>query len=80
MSIQSLYLHYYIALEGPWQLTVGDLAFERGVIFYPGSGSMDGVRGDHVLIAPPFVITEGEVNEVVGVLRQAVLDVWEGSG
>ena len=59
---------------------MGDLAFERGVIFYPGSGSMDGVRGDHVLIAPPFVITEGEVNEVVGVLRQAVLDVWEGSG
>ncbi len=58
---------------------MGDLAFERGVIFYPGSGSVDGVRGDHVLIAPPFVITEGEMDEVVGVLRQAVLDVWEES-
>ncbi|MBU0702832.1 MAG: aminotransferase class III-fold pyridoxal phosphate-dependent enzyme [Chloroflexi bacterium] len=56
---------------------VGDLAFERGVIFYPGSGSVDGVRGDHVLIAPPFVITEGEVDEMVDVLRKAVLDVWE---
>ena len=56
---------------------VGDLAFERGVIFYPGSGSVDGVRGDHVLIAPPFVITEREIDELVGVLRQAVLDVWE---
>jgi adenosylmethionine-8-amino-7-oxononanoate aminotransferase len=56
---------------------VGDLAFERGVIFYPGSGSVDGVRGDHLLIAPPFVITEEEIDEVVSVLRKAVLDVWE---
>jgi adenosylmethionine-8-amino-7-oxononanoate aminotransferase len=56
---------------------VGDLAFERGVIFYPGSGSVDGARGDHLLIAPPFVITEEEIDEVVSVLRKAVLDVWE---
>jgi len=56
---------------------VGDLAFERGVILYPGHGCVDGVRGDHVLVAPPFVITEGEIDEVVDVLRGAVLDLWE---
>ena len=56
---------------------VGDLAFERGVIFYPGAGSVDGLRGDHLLIAPPFVITEGEIDEMVNVLQGAILDLWE---
>ncbi|MGD8457086.1 MAG: aminotransferase class III-fold pyridoxal phosphate-dependent enzyme [Anaerolineales bacterium] len=58
---------------------VGDLAFERGVIFYPGGGCVDGERGDHVLIAPPFVISEEEIDEVVDVLKGAVMDVWEES-
>lgn len=53
---------------------VGDLAFEHGVIFYPGSGGADGVRGDHVMVAPPLVITEGQIEEVVAVLRAAVME------
>jgi adenosylmethionine-8-amino-7-oxononanoate aminotransferase len=56
---------------------VGDLAFERGVVFYPGGGCVDGERGDHVLIAPPFVISKEEIDEVVEVLKGAVMDVWE---
>jgi adenosylmethionine-8-amino-7-oxononanoate aminotransferase len=56
---------------------VCDLAFERGVIFYPGAGSVDGVRGDHLMVAPPFVITEAEIDEVVSILRDSILDVWE---
>ena len=56
---------------------VADLAFERGVILYPGSGSVDGVRGDHLLIAPPFVINEAEIDEMVSVLREVVIDVGE---
>jgi adenosylmethionine-8-amino-7-oxononanoate aminotransferase len=56
---------------------VCDLAFERGVIFYPGSGSVDGARGDHLMVAPPFVITEAEIDEVVGILRNSILDTWE---
>lgn len=56
---------------------VGDLAFEQGVIFYPGAGCVDGVRGDHLLISPPLIITETEIDEMVGVLREVVLEVWE---
>jgi adenosylmethionine-8-amino-7-oxononanoate aminotransferase len=56
---------------------IGDLAFERGVIVYPGSGCVDGERGDHILIAPPFVISKEEIDEVVDVLRGVVMDVWE---
>lgn len=58
---------------------VADLAFERGVIFYPGSGCVDGTQGDHMLVAPPFVATEGEIDEIVAVLRGATLDVWKES-
>ncbi len=55
---------------------VCDLAFERGVVVYAGAGSVDGVAGDHLMVAPPFVITEEQLDEVVSVLREAVLDVW----
>lgn len=58
---------------------VCDLAFERGVIFYPGSGSVDGVAGDHLMIAPPFVITEEEIDKVVSVLQKAISDVCKRS-
>lgn len=59
---------------------VGDLAFEKGIIFYPGSGSVDGKRGDHLLIAPPFVIAEDEIDEVIAVLKRVVLDVMNELG
>jgi adenosylmethionine-8-amino-7-oxononanoate aminotransferase len=54
-----------------------DRAFERGLILYPGSGSVDGVRGDHLMVAPPFVITEAEIDGVVGMLKEVILDAWE---
>jgi adenosylmethionine-8-amino-7-oxononanoate aminotransferase len=56
---------------------IGDLAFERGLIVYPGSGCVDGVMGDHLMIAPPFVITEGQIDDVVSQLQEAILGVWE---
>lgn len=49
-------------------------AGELGVLFYPGYGGADGVRGDHIMIAPPFVITEPELDTIVSVLRRAI---WE---
>ena len=54
---------------------VCDLAFDRGVLFYPGSGCADGIAGDHLMVAPPFVIAEAEIDQVVTLLEQAVLDV-----
>lgn len=57
---------------------VGDRAFEHGLIVYPGSGGIDGILGDHLMVAPPFVITEAEIDEVVSLLRRAILEVWEG--
>ena len=48
---------------------------EMGVLFYPGHGSVDGRRGDHLMVAPPFVVTEDEVAAILDVLRRAVQEV-----
>jgi adenosylmethionine-8-amino-7-oxononanoate aminotransferase len=47
-------------------------AFEAGLICYPMGGTVDGKRGDHVLLAPPFIITDGQIDELVDKLTQAV--------
>jgi adenosylmethionine-8-amino-7-oxononanoate aminotransferase len=39
-------------------------AQDAGLIVWPNVGHADGVNGDLVLIAPPFVISEGEIDEI----------------
>lgn len=43
-------------------------AFARGLMIYPGGGTIDGKSGDHILIAPPFIIGAAEVDEIVSKL------------
>ena len=50
-------------------------AFENGLILYPGGGTVDGHRGDHVLVAPPFIIREDEINEMISILDQTIGEV-----
>ena len=47
-------------------------AMHEGLICYPGGGTVDGVEGDHVLLAPPFIITLDELDELVEKLGKAV--------
>jgi adenosylmethionine-8-amino-7-oxononanoate aminotransferase len=47
-------------------------AFERGLLVYPGSGTVDGRQGDHVLLAPPYIVTDAEVDVIVERLGEAV--------
>ena len=48
------------------------VAFDAGLICYPGGGTVDGVVGDHVLLAPPFIITDDQIGELVEKLSRAV--------
>ncbi|MDE3028277.1 MAG: aminotransferase class III-fold pyridoxal phosphate-dependent enzyme, partial [Paracoccaceae bacterium] len=48
------------------------LAFEAGLICYPMGGTIDGARGDHVLLAPPFIISDDEIGELVEKLSGAI--------
>jgi len=47
-------------------------AFEQGLICYPMGGTIDGQRGDHVLLAPPFIIEDAQIDEVVTKLAQSI--------
>ncbi|MCB1954939.1 MAG: aspartate aminotransferase family protein [Rhodocyclaceae bacterium] len=51
---------------------LGEIAFAKGLIIYPMGGTIDGRRGDHVLIAPPFVITKAQIGRLVEMLVKAV--------
>jgi adenosylmethionine-8-amino-7-oxononanoate aminotransferase len=42
----------------------------RGLICYPSSGTADGTNGDHVLLAPPFIISEAEIASLTAMLRE----------
>jgi adenosylmethionine-8-amino-7-oxononanoate aminotransferase len=47
-------------------------ALKQGLLCYPMGGTLDGVRGDHVLIAPPYVVTEAQLDELADKLGRAV--------
>lgn len=47
-------------------------AMQRGLMVYPMGGTIDGQRGDHVLLAPPFIVSDGELDAIVERLRAAV--------
>jgi adenosylmethionine-8-amino-7-oxononanoate aminotransferase len=50
-------------------------AFANGLGCYPGGGTVDGVRGDHVLLAPPYITSADEIDLIVDKLGTAVDNV-----
>ena len=50
-------------------------AIESGVLTYPMQGCVDGTRGDHILLAPPFTITSGMIQMLATALEHAVADL-----
>jgi adenosylmethionine-8-amino-7-oxononanoate aminotransferase len=51
---------------------VAQAAVKRGLLVYPMQGCVDGVSGDHVLIAPPAIITTDQIDWAVKQLREAI--------
>jgi adenosylmethionine-8-amino-7-oxononanoate aminotransferase len=47
-----------------------------GLILYPAKGTLDGIMGDHVLIAPPFIIEESEIDFLVETLNSCIEQVF----
>ena len=47
-------------------------AMARGLMVYPMGGAIDGRLGDHILLAPPFIVSEGEIDMIVDRLTVAV--------
>ncbi|HVL59414.1 MAG TPA: aspartate aminotransferase family protein [Burkholderiaceae bacterium] len=46
-------------------------ALAQGLLVYPMGGTIDGRHGDHVLLAPPFILADAQVDEIVERLARA---------
>jgi hypothetical protein len=58
---------------------LADHAFAQGMIVYAMSGCVDGWAGDHVMVAPPLIVTEDEIDEIVRRLKASVDAVTLGA-
>ena len=47
-------------------------AMQHGLVIYPGSGTIDGERGHHILLAPPFICRPAHMYELVDKLSRAI--------
>ncbi|HLF22812.1 MAG TPA: aspartate aminotransferase family protein, partial [Burkholderiales bacterium] len=47
-------------------------AMARGLLCYPMGGTVDGRIGDHIMLAPPFIIDEQAIETISSGLREAV--------
>ncbi|WP_046079830.1 aspartate aminotransferase family protein [Halomonas sp. HG01] len=50
-------------------------AMDHGLMCYPMGGTLDGRRGDHILLAPPFILEDGQLDEIVDKLDATLRSV-----
>ena len=54
-------------------------AMDNGLLMYPSGGTVDGESGDHVLLAPPFICTADDIEEIVARFAATVRSVLPGA-
>ena len=47
-------------------------ALDEGLICYPAGGTVDGRQGDHILLAPPYIIDDAQIDTLVSTLSRAI--------
>src|SRR5919112_894797 len=55
-------------------------ALDAGLVVWPNVGHADGTNGDLVMLAPPFVVSEAEIDEIVGRFTTALQGAVERIG
>ncbi len=53
-------------------------AMEQGLLCYPMGGTVDGQSGDHILLAPPFIITDEQIVDIANIITKVISDVTSG--
>ena len=54
-------------------------ARHRGVLVYSATGNANGIDGDMILLGPPFIVTDDELERIADVLAEAVAEAVDGS-
>ncbi|HEX4241770.1 MAG TPA: aspartate aminotransferase family protein [Steroidobacteraceae bacterium] len=49
-------------------------ALRRGLLCYPMQGALDGYRGDHIQIAPPYIVSEEQIEDLARILEESIID------
>jgi len=66
----------------PAELKVNKLikstAMEDGLMCYPMGGTIDGKQGDHILLAPAFIITESQIEDIARIISLVIEKVTKG--
>lgn len=73
--MQGLVLDTDLNTPGGRASRLGEIAFQKGLIIYPGSGNADSDFGDHLLVAPPLIIQPPEVGFLLDLLDDALRDL-----
>jgi len=48
------------------------ITFERGLVTYPCAGTVRGVAGDTILMAPPLITTRAQIDEIMGIVHESM--------
>ena len=51
---------------------IAEVCMANGVVVYPGKGTIDGVIGDHIIIAPSFTITSEDIDHIVELVSKSL--------
>jgi len=51
---------------------IKNMAMQNGLACYPSGGTIDGISGDHVMLAPPFIATDDDLAEIVSRLTISI--------
>jgi adenosylmethionine-8-amino-7-oxononanoate aminotransferase len=60
--------------------TFTQAALDAGLVVWPNIGHADGRNGDLVMLAPPFVVTEDQIDEIVELFDRALRDAVDRVG
>lgn len=58
-----------------FQLQEKGLRPDYAISLYGGSGTLDGIRGDHIILAPPYTVSKEEIDIIVNVTAKVLTDV-----
>ncbi|WP_220101234.1 aminotransferase family protein [Chitinophaga oryzae] len=56
---------------------IGERSIDKGVILYPGKGSVNGYEGDHIMITPPLILDEDHIETIVSTMEICIEEVQE---
>jgi adenosylmethionine-8-amino-7-oxononanoate aminotransferase len=54
---------------------VVEQCYKNGLLVYPGTGTVDGVKGDHIQVAPPLIVSKEEIDEIIRLLDKSIGEV-----